>query len=280
MATTQTLPLVDPRRPTTGMRPLKAWKHFRALIADKEDTEQVFHIIDALRDKRFADSAKAFSETPAGRRALAENIYLPDLLDDHDRLKKMPKGSVADAYVTFMEREGLSAAGLVEEQQKFRATQEHYDDLVERYGNRMRDTHDLFHILTGYGRDALGEQCVLGFTYSQSPSWGTLFIAWAGGRQVNKYVPKDTPVYAAIREAQRNGKAAQKIAYQDIEALLAEPLEEARKRLGIAEPVLYKKAHEVMRSHGIDPYSSMIDGKVDALAPVDAAEMPELAKAA
>ena len=263
MTATNSIPFLDPRRPTTGIRPLKAWKHFRALIEDKEDTEQVFHIIDALRDKRFVESARAYMTTAAGRRAIAENLYLPDLLDDHDRLKQMPKGSVADAYVTFMEREGLTAAGLVAEQQKFRATQTQYDDLVERYSNRMRDTHDLFHILTGYGRDALGEQCVLAFTYSQSPSWGTLFIAWAGGRQVKKYVPKPTPVYDAIREAQRNGKAAQKIAFQDIEALLAEPLEAARERLGIPTPKLYHKAHDVMRSHGIDPYSSMIDGQID-----------------
>lgn len=276
MTATDTIPFLDPRRPTTGLRPLKAWKHFRALIKDKEDTEQVFHIIDALRDKRFVEKAREYVDSPAGQRAIAQNLYLPDLLDDHDRLKRMPKGSVADAYVTFMEREGLTAAGLVAEQRKFRETQVQYDDLVERYSNRMRDTHDLFHILTGYGRDALGEQCVLAFTYSQSPTWGTLFIAWAGGRQVKKFVPKDTPVYDAIREAQRNGKAAQKIAYQDIEQLLAEPLEVARKRLGIVTPTLYHKAHDVMRSHGIDPYSSMIDGQIDRIdAPVQ-----ELAQAA
>jgi hypothetical protein len=36
---------------------MKALHHFRNLIADKEDTEQVFHIIEALRDNRFAKSA-------------------------------------------------------------------------------------------------------------------------------------------------------------------------------------------------------------------------------
>ena len=37
-------PLVHPDRKITGMRPLKAWGHFRKLVANKEDTEQVFHI--------------------------------------------------------------------------------------------------------------------------------------------------------------------------------------------------------------------------------------------
>src|SRR3546814_8645278 len=76
-----------------------------------------------------------------------------------------------------MEREGLTAQGLVDESLKFRHGKPRHDDKMELYGDRLRDTHDLFHILTGYGRDALGEQCVLAFSYSQTPSWGTLFIA-------------------------------------------------------------------------------------------------------
>jgi hypothetical protein len=32
-------------------------------------------------------------------------------------------------------------------------------------------------------------------------------------------------------------------------------LADARKRLGIAEPVTYKAAHAAMRSSGIDPYN-------------------------
>ena len=50
------IPLIHPDRTDTGFRPLKALHHFRKLIADKEDTEQVFHILDALRDNRFKRS--------------------------------------------------------------------------------------------------------------------------------------------------------------------------------------------------------------------------------
>ena len=40
-----------------------------------------------------------------------------------------------------------------------------------------------------------------------------------------------------------------------IRALLAEPLDAARARLGIAEPTLYQEAHRAYRSRGIDPYN-------------------------
>lgn len=248
-----------PDRSHTSFRPLKAWKHFRNLIADKEDTEQVFHIIEALRGKEFLRNAKRYWDTPAGQAALARNEYLPDLLDDHASLKKLPEGTVGRAYVDFMEREGLSAAGLVAEYEKFGAPK--FDDMLERYGYRLRDTHDLFHVLTGYGRDALGEQCVLGFSYSQNPNLGILFISYAGGREIKKTLPKATPVYAAIREAQKVGKAAGRIAHQDIPSLLAEPLDAARKRLGIPEPVTYRRCHSVMRTAGIDPYDLLGNAK-------------------
>lgn len=248
------LALSHPGRVDAGFRPLKAWRHFRNLIADKEDTEQVFHIIEALRDGRFARSAERFFATPVGQHVLEKRPYLPHLLDDHERLRALPEGSVGRTYVDFMEREGLTAQGLVDEFDKFRRDQPRYDDMLELYGDRLRDTHDLFHILTGYGRDALGEQCVLAFSYSQTPSWGTLFIAWAGAREVRKGQSKRYPIYAAVREGQRNGRLAEQIAHQDIEALLAEPLETARKRLGIGEPTIYKSVHAMMRADGIDPY--------------------------
>ena len=37
--TMTTIPLSHPDRTDTGFRPLKAWRHFRKLIADKHDAE-------------------------------------------------------------------------------------------------------------------------------------------------------------------------------------------------------------------------------------------------
>ncbi len=247
------IPFYHPDRVRPKFQPLKAWGHFRKLIADKEDTEQVFHIIRSLSGKTFVDRARAFWSGEQGAKALNDGQSLVELLDDHESLRKLPMGTVAHAYCDFMEKEGLTAQGLVDEYEKFADKTEKYDDLLERFGNRQRDTHDLHHVLTGYGRDALGEQCVLGFTYSQNPNLGVLFIAYAGGREIKKGL-KHVPIYSAIREAQKAGKVAKIIANQDIRALLAEPLADARKRLGIKEPTMYNRCHEIMRAGGVDPY--------------------------
>ncbi|MFN2258850.1 MAG: Coq4 family protein [Parasphingopyxis sp.] len=249
-------PVVHPDRPRLRWRPLKAIHHFRKLVEDKEDTEQVFRIFEALPRKAFRDEARAFFESDMGRRIFATEPHLPDLLDDHQRLRAMPEGSVAHAYCDFMEAEGLTAAGLVAEGEKMGRTS--YGDMVEWYGDRNRDTHDLLHVLTGYGRDALGEQCVLAFTYGQSPAIAYIFIAYAGGANMKKVTRTKAPVFKAINEARRLGKGCPRVSEECITDLLAEPLEAARARLEIARPRWYEECHRVMREEeNRDPYDMM-----------------------
>ena len=243
----------DPRREKLRFRPFKAMAHFRQLIRDKEDTEQVFHIFECLPRRSFWADAKAFCESAKGRALMESEPYLPDVLDDHETLLTLPENSVAHAYVAFMRREGLTAAGLVEESERVRRPS--YGDQLEWYGKRTRDTHDLVHVLTGYGRDALGEQCALGFSYGQDRGWTALVIAWAGAVELRRRVKINAPVFKAVGEAQRMGTAAQRIIEQDVRALLAEPLEAARARLGIKPTTQYTKAHTVYRARGIDPYN-------------------------
>lgn len=241
-----------PERAPARFRPFKALRHFRNLINDKEDTEQVFHIFECLPRKGFLPEARAFLGSATGQRLMAEEPYLPDLLDDHATLEKLPTGSVGRAYVDFMKAEGLSAAGLVAEEAKMGRRK--FDDQLQWYGNRMRDTHDMLHVLTGYGRDALGEQCVLGFTYGQNRNLGNYFIAYLGGLELRRRIKSDAPVMAAIRQGQRHGTIAQDIVKQDIRTLLAEPIDAARVRLNIPAPTIYQQAHRSYRNRGIDPY--------------------------
>ena len=241
-------------RPPPKLRPFKAMHHFRKLIADKEDTEQVFHIFQCLPRPAFIDEARAFVYSDAGQALRASEPFLPDLLDDHSRLRAMPKGSVAHAYVDFMEREGLSAAGLVAEYDRFLRGRR-YGDLMEWYVNRLRDTHDLLHVLTGYGRDSLGEQCVLAFTYGQNPAPGHIFIAYMGGLNVKRTTRSDAPIFKAINEARKSGRGCPRLIEQSITSLLAEPLVEARTRLHIGTARYYGIAHDRFRARGLDPYN-------------------------
>jgi ubiquinone biosynthesis protein COQ4 len=246
------LPFYAIERPPAAFRPLKALGHFRKLVANKEDTAQVFYMGECLPSRRFKATARPFCESELGKSLMDSQARLPEILDDHDTLCSLPAGSVAHAYVAFMRKEGLSAAGLVEASQLPGVLS--YRDKLQWLSDRLRDTHDLAHVLTGYGRDALGEQCVLGFTSAQYHDWTEWFIAWAGALELVTKIKSDAPVLAAIAEARRHGRAAAALYRQDIRALLAEPLDLARKRLGIGEPTQYLRAHARYRAKGFDPY--------------------------
>jgi len=246
--------LRHPDRPQPRYRPLRAWKNFRLLIKDKEDTSLVFKIFESLPSKDFLPRVEQLALSERGEYLRRTEPTLPEILDDHDALRRTPKGSLAHAYCDFMESEGLTAAGLVAEAERLGRPK--FPDLVQWFAERSRDTHDLFHVLTGYGRDALGEQCVLLFTHGQSPSHGHLLIGYAGAANIKKMVKgSKAPVFGAVRQAHRTGTGAPRLIDQSIRELLAQPLETVRAQLNIPEPTKYRECHRIWRSEGVDPYN-------------------------
>jgi ubiquinone biosynthesis protein COQ4 len=246
--------LLHPERPEAKYRPLRAVRNFQKLMKDKEDTAAVFKIFESLPSKDFLPRIAELVLSERGEELRRAEPWLPEILDDHAMLRRTPKGSLAHAYCDFMEAEGLSAAGLVAESE--RSGRPRFPDLVEWYINRSRDTHDLFHVLTGYGRDALGEASVLLFTHGQAPSQGHLLIGYAGAANIKK-MAKGTkaPVFGAVREAHRTGKGAPPLIAQPIRQLLERPLEDVRAQLRIPQPQQYRECHRIWRQEGINPYN-------------------------
>lgn len=252
--------LLHPERPQAKYRPFRAVRNFKKLIKDKEDTSLVFKIFESLPSKDFLPRVADLSLSERGEFLRSTEPRLPEILDDHAALRRTPAGSLAHAYCDFMESEGLTAAGLVAEYD--RAGRPAYADLVEWFINRSRDTHDLFHVLTGYGRDALGEQCVLLFTHGQAPSQGHLLIGYAGAANIAKMVKgSKAPVFGAVREAHRTGKGAPQLMAQPIRQLLERPIVEVRRELRIPEPRQYRECHRIWKAEGIDPYDLLATTK-------------------
>ncbi|MEO1657388.1 MAG: Coq4 family protein [Pseudomonadota bacterium] len=218
----------------------------RRLIDDKEDTEQVFHILAALNGADDLRATKAMLDTPQGMALAQRGESLIPFLDDHDALERFEEGTLGHAYLTFMRREGLTASGLEAEELKYDA--KFYDDVMGWYNNRRRDLHDLIHVLTGYSRGAFGEVCNLAFSYRMNRGGiGDLFIALAGVVELKRHFPH-VPLVPAFREALRNGRAAELLYLADIEELFALPLAEAQRRMGIRPSPLYQEARRAIEA--------------------------------
>jgi len=244
---------LHPERKRPRLRPVKALYHMRKLVADKESTEQFFHMMEALNGAALINRFDDFVNSPEGKKRFATRRYLPPILDDHSWIEALPENSLGKAYMRFMKQEQLSAQGLVQESDKFRENANAYEDDFDWYTKRLRDTHDLFHILTGYGRDPLGEACLLGFTYPQHKARGFLIVGAMATLEVRQRGCKEINIWACFKEGRLHGKLAKVIAEHDLISLMHEPLETARERLGIRPAKLYHEAITQMHMLGIEP---------------------------
>jgi len=212
----------------------RAWSALRNLIADPERTDQVFEIVRALSGSSFERSFQVFAASEEGRRLLAERPSLLSTLSDREGLLGMPDGSFGRAYADFMQAGQLNAAGLVEAEQMADQNFAHQgaiDADHEFFGDRLRDMHDLWHVLTGYGRDEAGEAANLAFTLGQVWNLGIAFIVSAGAL----IGPKNITFYwqRYLFSAWRRGHRAALLTAAPYEQLLPLPLEEVRRRLRI-----------------------------------------------
>jgi ubiquinone biosynthesis protein COQ4 len=219
------------------LRPLRAARAFGRLVRNKEDTAQVFEIMRALVGRSMERGYKRLAKTPAGAAAIAQRQELAQLFSDRTWLSQFEPDTVGAAYLAFLETENLSAEGLVAESIRGESVIQ-ADHPYAWYARRLRDVHDLWHVLTGYGRDALGEACVVSFSYAQTGSLGFGFIGLAAAHEVRREDPV-IPARKAVMEAWRWGRRAAWLPALDYPALLAEPLEGARSRLGVSGPTLY-----------------------------------------
>src|SRR5579859_5172523 len=97
----------------TRLRPFEAVRAVRRLLANPEDTSQVFAIFRALRGKSGLNAFRRFAASPNGAAVIAEKRRLLDTLSDRAKLAALPPESYGRRYFNFMEAENLTAEGLV-----------------------------------------------------------------------------------------------------------------------------------------------------------------------
>ncbi|MFM7736713.1 MAG: Coq4 family protein, partial [Alphaproteobacteria bacterium] len=215
--------------PPKPIEPMRAVRAIRVLLKDPDDTSQVFEIIDALSGNVGERLFQRFVASDTGRRILDEHRSLLGTLDDRATLSALPEGTLGRIYSDFTVREQITGQGLADASMTARRR----DDLDEDrrlFYERLRDMHDLWHVVTGYGRDLVGEASLLAFTYAQTRNRGIGFIVAVaylrarGDAQIAR---------AVMRDAYRRGKRAAWLPGEDWEELLRLPLETVRRRLDL-----------------------------------------------
>ncbi|MFT7220395.1 MAG: ubiquinone biosynthesis protein COQ4 [Candidatus Azotimanducaceae bacterium] len=218
------------------MQPLVALRALKKLINNPERTEEVFVIIKAMSGDALERTYKKFQQTPMGQTILAEERSLLTTLMDREALREYAPGSLGREYLNFVESQNITADGLVEASD---VEDKVSDPAFKRFAERMRDQHDLWHVVNGYGRDTFGEACLLAFTYAQTRNRGLGIIALVGTYKISKDIGNG--VRTAVWQAYKAGKKAAWLPQQDWESLLSQPLEEVRQQLVLTPPATYRE---------------------------------------
>ena len=196
-----------------------------AVMTDPDDTEKVLELLTLVNGGWWARVRIArFLATPGGRKLYEEHRTIDTRTVDLDALAALPEGTLGHAYATFLRSRGLSPevfegapAGISDPQRSF-LTQ------------RMRQTHDLWHVITGCNTDPAGEVALQAFTFAQLHAPGSALLAIAGLLRSIRHNPAIVRDVISFYRAGRRAHGLPSFLWEDH---WAKPLSEVRALLGL-----------------------------------------------
>jgi len=228
--------------PAFPIRPHKALLAFFRLMKNKEETEHVIDFSVNLNGDCMHQTFRRWYESPNGQLLAHDDPKaLLRALDDRDRLRKLPIGTVGRTYADFMDREGLSTDGVAESYRDKGIVNEESRDKYPEFTAFIwfqNLTHDMYHILTGYNRDSIGELALLNYTARINGSRGIKYLAYMGALRAKSEAP-DLPVMKMLANGKAMGLRSKDLVTLDFISILDRPLREVREELNIVPDPVY-----------------------------------------
>ena len=137
------------------------------LSRDPGRLDQVLALVQAVNVEAVARGVKLIAADPAGRVLLEEQPRIDRDHVDLAALRRLPAGTLGREYTRFLDDNGITPDA-------FATLPDVGDPRAAYVMLRMRQTHDLWHVLTGYAPDVRGEVLLQAFTYGQTRAPGSL----------------------------------------------------------------------------------------------------------
>ena len=205
------------------------------------DPEIVLRFMRPFHTRQFERTFFCVLADSVGRRLLDEDRSLLPALSDLQSLRALPEGSLACEYARFMEEEELSVTDFAEASLASMSELDYGDRRAWTLAQRLRDMHDLIHVVSGYGRDLLGEMAVLSFSAGRPERGGNYRLSFILRLAQWKFARSGRPDAAGVlRVAAERGTRAAFLPAVEWERLLPLPLPLVRERLGISPPPGYE----------------------------------------
>lgn len=214
------LPFDDmPKWPRIG----KGLRALRRLRDNPDDTELALRAALLLNTGRLPRVLSYFRSNEEGRDVLARRPALDHQHVDLDALLELPSHTLGHAYATFLRSRGLTLDVFV-------PPRELRDEHLRYVAQRLRQTHDLWHVVTGYNTDVPGEIELQAFTFGQTQTLFAFFVTLGGTLK-----PQDNRAATLVRvlRAYFRGVRAQQLCFRAWEQSFERPLADVRRELGL-----------------------------------------------
>jgi ubiquinone biosynthesis protein COQ4 len=202
----------------------RALQALARLIANPEQTEEVLVFTSMINGGTASRRLARFYADPRGQMLYAQQRAIDSHTVDLAALAALPDGTLGHAYATFLRSHGLTPDVFDGPPAGIR------DPKLAYVMQRMRQTHDLWHVVTGCETDPAGEIALQAFTYAQIRAPGNAVLAAVGtlkGMRVSPGIVRD--VVALFRA----GVRANRLPTFPWEDHWATPLTEVRALLGL-----------------------------------------------
>jgi ubiquinone biosynthesis protein COQ4 len=227
-ASTAPMPAARPQVPYDD---LKTWprigrglRALRDLRDNPGNTELALKAALLLNTGALARALDKFQSHDEGRELLATRPALDHEHVDLDTLQALPSHTLGHAYAHFLKSRGLTL-------EVFVPPREIRDEQKRYIGQRLRQTHDLWHVVTGYNTDVPGEIELQAFTFGQLQTPFAFFVALGG---VLKAPMERSELFGRVLRAFRRGRSAKQLCYRTWEQRFELPLADVRAELGLA----------------------------------------------
>jgi ubiquinone biosynthesis protein COQ4 len=227
-AMTSTTP-TDTGEDVSTLSPIERWRRALAalarVIADPERTEDVLVFSTYANAGSIERRIDMLLSTPEGRQMFEQHRTIDSHTVDLDALSRLPVGTLGYAYAQFMRSRGLTP-------DVFDAPPAEVTDPRASYViQRLRQTHDLWHVVTGHDTDPAGEVALQAFTFAQLHAPSSLILALVGTVRGLREVPG---LPRQVARAFLAGAHAERFAAFPWEDHWTTPLAEVRAMLGVS----------------------------------------------
>lgn len=191
---------------------------------DPSDTRQINLLTVAADFVRLRRLGARFACDPRWQRLYAERAAIDTEHVDFDRLRRLSPHTLGGAYVRMLDRNKLDP--------NFFQPPPEWPDDVAYVLQRLRQTHDLMHVLTGLDTDIAGEVALQAFVRVQLEQRFSLLVVLFGALFYGLRHPRMLPL---IVRAYLAGHAADELFPICWEDLWDVPLDAVRQRFHIAD---------------------------------------------